>query len=221
MIPVGDNVSAHRLGHEDLERLRDHYDLKGARVIGGFGRLTAQRDFSVAIPILAQAKEKGRRVVLLLIGWMESSNPKFFRQLMDLARRKGVDKQIIVTGQLSSESVSHHLQLADIFLYPEREGISARSTTLMSALSHGLPVVAYEPSCGNAEGFEIPVCGLAPRGDKETLREKAFQFFKELKQDPAKGSPNADFFKRYFTWYEIADQYRQTFFSDLSFKKVA
>jgi glycosyltransferase involved in cell wall biosynthesis len=51
---------------------------------------------------------------------------------------------IIRPGHLTPIQLSHHLQLADILLMPHRLGISAKRTTLMAALEHGIPVVGTD-----------------------------------------------------------------------------
>ena len=77
----------------------------------------------------------------------------------------------------------------------------------MTALAHGLPVVAYEPVRGNFEGYNIPYGVLVPREDEECFIQTAVKFMKDISSDPSGKNANIKYFKDHFSWPRIRDQY--------------
>lgn len=65
-------------------------------------------------------------------------------------------------GFLSAAALSHHLQLADILLMPHAGGISAKRTSLMAALEHGIPVVGTQGVLTDGFFHQLPSLFLAP-----------------------------------------------------------
>jgi glycosyltransferase involved in cell wall biosynthesis len=76
------------------------------------------------------ARRTGRDVTLLMLGadvpTLEGDHP-------------GV--RIVVPGELPAAELSRRLQSADLFLAPLADGVSARRTSVMAAMQHGLPIV--------------------------------------------------------------------------------
>jgi glycosyltransferase involved in cell wall biosynthesis len=74
--------------------------------------------------------------VLLLLG---DGGPAFGDELA--AGDGAIRSRIVAPGWLPSDALSLHLQAADLAVQPYPDGASSRRTTLMAALSHGIPVV--------------------------------------------------------------------------------
>ncbi len=212
MIPVGANISPVEVSQRRLEEFRQQHQLHGARVFGVFGRLAPFRNYPSAIRVLDRAIKNGINARLMLIGCVESSNPALFHELLQLARGLGVDKQLIVTGDLSAEEVSLHLQLVDVFLFPLCDGLSTRNTTVMTAMAHGLPIIFHTPRPGNYDGYRVPFGRSVPIGDEEGFIQSAVYFLKEYAHDSiVKRQANKDYFEKHFSWSSISRQYLEAF----------
>jgi len=210
-VPVGANIEPVRVRPDEIAALRRRYSLNGCKVFGVFGRLSPFRNFLTAIRALERAKQQGLRAALMLIGCVESSNPRLFAELRHLTQELDVETQLVVTGELSAEAVSVHLRLVDVFLFPQRDGISTRNTTAMTALAHDLPVVTYAPTAGNYDGYEIP-CGVhVPVGDEEGFIREAVKFLRATDDRSEGDGANAAYFERHFSWARIADRYIEAF----------
>lgn len=48
---------------------------------------------------------------------------------------------VLRPGHLTASRLSHHLQLSDLLLMPHELGISAKRTSLMAAIEHGVPII--------------------------------------------------------------------------------
>jgi hypothetical protein len=69
---------------------------------------------------------------------------------------------VIRPGHLTPNQLSHHLQIADLLLMPHRLGISAKRTTLMAALEHGIPIVGTHGYLTDAFFHNLPSIQLVP-----------------------------------------------------------
>jgi glycosyltransferase involved in cell wall biosynthesis len=203
-IPVAANICPVPATREAIDELRGRYSLGSKRVFGVFGRLSPWRNYQTAFRVLARARADGLDVVLLMIGNMERSNPGLFQELQALARSLSVNRDVVVTGELPSDAVSLHLRLVDVFLFPQGDGVSTRSTILMSALAHGLPIVAYKPEAGNFDGWNIPCAALVSPGDESGFVSAALRLLESNADDI---SVNAGYYEKHFSWSGIARRY--------------
>ena len=211
VIPVGANIRPIPMTSSEILSLRKHYSLNESRVFGLFGRLSSFRNYPTALYVLKQAKQRGLNAHLMVIGCAESSHPSLFAELMQLAQKLDVERRLIVTGELSTEAVSQHLQLVDLFLFPQTGGISTRNTTVMTALSHGLPVIAYQPPAGNFEGHQIPYGALVPLQDEACFIQIAVEFMKTIHDRPSRKDANVKYFENHFSWPGIGRRYLEAF----------
>jgi glycosyltransferase involved in cell wall biosynthesis len=116
---------------------------------------------------------------LALFGCRESIYPTWLTRLDQHLRQRGRPIQWLLLGNaqkltvplthtiarpgfLSAAALSHHLQLADILLMPHRDGISAKRTSLMAALEHGIPVVGTQGVLTDGFFHQLPSLFLAP-----------------------------------------------------------
>jgi glycosyltransferase involved in cell wall biosynthesis len=115
--------------------------------------------------------------------------------------------RVLSPGWLSSEALSAHLQISDIFLMPHFGGISARRTTLMAAMAHGLPVVGTSGKM--TEPFWSDVSGVALFEERsvESFAEEVSALCRDDGLRLAMGSQNLDYFSRHPTWPTIAAKF--------------
>jgi glycosyltransferase involved in cell wall biosynthesis len=69
------------------------------------------------------------------------------------------------TGYLANADLSRHVASCDLMVQPYPDGVSSRRTSLMVALSHGIPAVGTTGSLTEALWAESGAVALAPAGD--------------------------------------------------------
>ncbi len=207
VIPVGASSLPGEISHDEMQSLRRRLGLEAAKVFVVFGRLSHFRNYAVSLRALASAREKGIPAFLILLGNMRSSNPALYEELSASATKAGIEKYLIETGDLAAGAVSAYLQISDVFLFPQSDGISTRNTTVMSAFAHGLPIAAFEPVPGNFNGYEVPYGSLVQRDNEEEFVRGAVRLLEESRGSEQKKTMNKRYFADHFSWDKIAEKY--------------
>ncbi len=123
---------------EGSARVRAQYASAGVPLIGHFGaydRYLTELMLKL-IPSLLNGQDKPA-VVLLGKGSLELRD-----RLVEL--RPEFFQSVHATGALSAGDISRHISACDVMLQPYQDGVSGRRTSVMTALSHGVPVVTTE-----------------------------------------------------------------------------
>ncbi len=207
VIPVGANILPAEDAWASWESLRARYGIGDGKVFAVFGRLASFRRTGLAVKALAAAREKGIPAWLFLIGGMRHSSPELFAELEKEAGRLGVQDWMIETGELAPAEISRYLAASDVFLFPQIDGISTRSTAALSAMAHGLPIVSFEPYPGNFDGWKIPHAVFTPRADEGAFLREAVHFLSQ-KTDAIKRRENSVYFETHFSRERLARDYR-------------
>lgn len=209
VIPVGSNIEPIFITPEKLTEVRRENLPLGAKIFGIFSRLCPARNFPLALRALKETRRQGIDARLLLLGNVESSNPKYFKQLMLLADNLGVKPYIIATGELSKEDLSVYLRMVDVFIFPQSDGISTRNTALMAALAHGLPILSFKPQPGNFNGFgfNIPCSTLIDKNDEQGFIRSSVECLSKSDNLSVAAQANRDYYYRHFSWPVIAKKY--------------
>lgn len=135
-------------------------------VLAHVGSAGPGRDFGPAFEALRRLRAEGVDARLLLIGRGGNTDIP-----------PGIEGAVTSTGVLEREEVSLALHSADAYVFCEPSGPAAgRKTSLLAALAHGLPVVAYagrDRDSGLRNGENVML--VEPRTDAVTraLRELA------------------------------------------------
>ena len=210
VIPVGNNIPLAAFSEDKRQELIKKYGLAEAKCLGLFGRMAPYRKDALAVRLLARARQEGLNTKLLLIGARESSHP-LFQEMMQLARALKVEDNVIVTGELAEQEVSYHLQLVDVFLFAQNDGISTKSSAVMTALAHDLPLVAFISSRGDFEHENIPCGAFADPGKEEHFVEAGLRLLKQSLKEDLKKNGNSRYFQQSFSWERIAEDYLRAF----------
>jgi glycosyltransferase involved in cell wall biosynthesis len=91
------------------------------------------------------------------------------RGLEDAARRHGVEHHVIFTGYLPEDDVSRLLRAADAAVFPFDAGVTAKSGSLLAALSHGVPTIATSPPGVLDRATEVDGVLRVPPGNTAAL----------------------------------------------------
>ena len=206
-IPVGACVEPINISPEGSVASRKERFPATAKIFGLFSRLSTFRNFPLAVRTLQRARQQDLDAWLYLIGSVELSNPKLFQELMLLADKLQVKPYVIVSGELSKEDLSIQLNMLDVFIFPQTDGISTRNTALMAAMAHGLPVVSFKPQPGNFDNLYIPSGVLVDRGDEQGFIQAAIGFLKNSDNLSKVAYANSDYYYNNFSWPIIAKKY--------------
>ena len=140
LIPVGSNIPIRTIDRQ--KSVIENTPRQKNWTIATLGTGHFWWNYGFALRTISLLRQKGYNVRLVCIGGVEKTNPSYFSELKYSTERLGLNKYVTWTGYREAEDVSSLLYGADIFLFTQINGPSMKSTALMAALSHGLPVVA-------------------------------------------------------------------------------
>src|SRR4051812_7972721 len=191
-LPVGSNLPDMRHAR-DSERARLEIG-EDELVIAAFGTGHPSRrigDVAVAANVAADLHGK---VVVLNLG---AGAPPL--------RVVRASVRVIEPGFLDSASAARHLAAADLFLAPFVDGVSARRTTLMAALQHGLPVIGTDGRLTDDVLRDArQALTLVPVGDHKRLAEAVRWLIRDREERLERGAAGRDLYERHFDWPVIA-----------------
>ena len=140
-IPFGSNIDPNVLQAFDRQTIRSRVGVAEEEILVarfGFVHDIQANLFPELIQAVGQLSRKGFRLKLLLVGREDKLDRE---KIMSLANSIGIGNLILFTGFCSSEDVSRYLASSDIGVQMYPEGACEKRTGLLTALSHGLPVV--------------------------------------------------------------------------------
>lgn len=149
---------------EEVASIRARYATEGGALVGHFGTYGGHvaRALSRLLPRLLSGDYPCCAVLLLGQG-SDRMREELLRTRPDLAAR------VHAAGTLAHDSLSRHLAACDLLLQPYPDGVSARRTSAMAGLAHGLPVVTTKGALTEPLWEESGALALAPAGDDEAL----------------------------------------------------
>jgi glycosyltransferase involved in cell wall biosynthesis len=124
---------------DDISNTRDKYGIPGdARVLVTAGILTRGKNIEILIESLS--KIETRNVYLLIVGdGSTEADLSYKDSLQGLAKKLGVDENVILTGWLEKEEFGKVYIASDLFVLPSlSEGMP---NVLLEALGSGLPCI--------------------------------------------------------------------------------
>lgn len=213
MAPVGSNIKPCPLKADDRERLISKYGLHGYKVFSVLGVMSPRRNYEIGLDILKLVLKRELKFKMMLIGNMGASQSAVVRNFKARAEELKVQHFLIETGHLSAEEVSWHMQLTDVMIFPQIDGISTRSTALMSSLEHGCCIAAYRPVKGNFLQTLPPGIEFADsRGPADFIEKTVRMLAVSGHRD---SSENREFFQKHFSANVISQSYLK-FLKDLN-----
>jgi glycosyltransferase involved in cell wall biosynthesis len=108
---------------------------------------------------------------------------------------------VVAPGRLPPSAVAEHLAAADLYLAPFVDGVSARRTTLMAALQHGLPVVGTDgPLTDTAMREARDALLLTPSRDRDAFAAAARALAADEEQLRRRGKAARRLYETHFDW---------------------
>lgn len=132
-------------------------------VLGHFGKY-GDGTWQLTAQLIARTAELRPEVRFILMGQgSDDARVRLCANAPDLTTR------IIATGTTDHATLSRHLQACHIMLQPYADGATARRTTLMAALSHGIATVTTDGELTEALWRESQAVLLCRAGDVAAL----------------------------------------------------
>lgn len=195
-------------GKKYIEKLRRTWGTgPGEVVVVYFGFINEGKGFDDLLRALAICRDRGLGFRLVCIADLCTKDDAYHAQMWALARELGLRAKIVFTGYLQPERVAEHLGAADLAVLPFNYGASTKRSSLLAALSCGLPVITTgDPSLPSffVDGQNIM---LVPVKDPEALAEAIRKLAGDrvLRLRLRRGAVKLS---RHFNWSDIARQHR-------------
>jgi glycosyltransferase involved in cell wall biosynthesis len=143
---------------------------------------------------------------LALLGGLPTDTPRQ-PAVMALAERAGVAGRIQWTGYLPPRDASCAIAALDVYIHTRDVGASTRSTALVAALAHGVPIVAYRGPETAALFVDGENLLLAPGGSPDALAERVRLVLGSPALRARLSEGARQLYLRHFTWGAIAQQF--------------
>jgi glycosyltransferase involved in cell wall biosynthesis len=205
VIPNGVDVEAFSPRDAD-PALRSRYGLGDAFVFGYVSNLDHPRENQeLLIAATRRLVDRGRRVRCLLVG-----DGRRRPRLEQLARDKGVARQVVFTGAVPHDEVAAHYALLHAFVVPRQDEHASRTVTPLKpyeAMAVGLPlVVADLPALREIVAPDSR--GLAfPPGDEIALADSLERLIDSQDLGPELGRAGREWVVQERTWDRNGPRY--------------
>lgn len=143
VVPSGISLEQHYLRISDQERLKRRRELGIAdedKVLLNLGRLGGEKNLGELIGLFALAREQVGNLKFLIVGDGPARG-----ELEALARKLGVEKDVIFTGMVPPGEVQYYYQLGDVFVSASTS--ETQGLTYIEAAANGLPLLCRQDDC--------------------------------------------------------------------------
>lgn len=205
-VPIAANVEVATIDRNTARQLlRENCNWSDdSVVIVCFGFLHPGKGLETLLPAFRQVFLTHPQARLLILGGVESFNltgedaKKYLVQLQTLVDELDLVQSVHFTDYLNSQSVSHYLTGADIGVLPCDRPVTLNSSSLLTLLAHGLPVVATQSQT-------LPIghpVRLIPPSDIAALASELLQLLNNPDRRSELGKAGIVFGQN-FTWHNI------------------
>jgi 2-polyprenyl-3-methyl-5-hydroxy-6-metoxy-1,4-benzoquinol methylase/glycosyltransferase involved in cell wall biosynthesis len=175
-----------------VAQVRARYATNGTHLVGHFG---AYNDYltDVMSELLPSLLNGEGDLSMLLLGRgsielrdrLKSSYPQ-------------LSGKVHATGELASDEVSKHVSACDVMLQPYQDGVSGRRTSVMTALSHSVPVVTTAAKATETCWMQSGAVRPAQIDDFNTLTQSVKNLLNEERLRASSGNLGRDFYLKQF-----------------------
>jgi len=204
-IPIGSNIDVYKQDRAERESFLKKLKLDSKTlVISFFGFVHKNKGLEVLLRAMAELKNTGYSVYLILIADLNTKDVPYHREIQNLIDSLEIKDSIYLTGYCNTTEASKCLSISEICVLPFLDGVTLRRGTLMAAFSHSLPVITtrskkYVPK----EFVDRANIFLVPANDIRALKE-AIRLLGEDSRLREKLKDGAKELSKKFSWEGIA-----------------
>lgn len=177
----------------------------------------AARGRPVRLVMFGRAGGMDCRLLVRLVSWLGASREGVVLRWLGRSREEMLHvwqtrcglplERVEFHERAPLSSVSHLLSGSDLFLAPNDDGVSTRSTTLVAALAHGLPVVGTDGVSTDDDLRRTGACELVGCGDADGFVVTVERLLADAARRRAMSDAARALFEARFAWPRIADAY--------------
>ena len=112
----------------------------------------------------------------------------------------------IEMNYLPENFISYWFQIADIFLVPHIEGLSAKRSSVMTAMQHGLPIIGTKGIMNDTFWNKIEGIKLIEKDEVKIILEYFIKLINDKDYREFLGKNNKDYYISNFSWNIIANK---------------
>jgi len=202
-IPVGASIQPVTPFEPDGNPRREALTAEDGVTVGDLSPLSVGKRPEDLVAVLSSL---GSRAHLTLLGGLQADQHRR-EWFMQRAATAGVAGRVRWSGPLAPAGLSRSLSALEVYVHTHTAGASTRSTTLASALAHGLPVVAYRGPETSAVFVDGENMLLAPRGDVGALVRGVHRLLDSPDLRTRLSIGARDLYLRHLTWDSIARRF--------------
>ena len=177
------------------------------RRLGVFSMLRRGRHFDAMIDAFEIVHQRHPDTELVLIGDFGTDASQPYRALKEHIARSPVAQHVRLTGALPLWRVAEEVAALDVYLFPDENGASTRSSTLPIALGSGVPVIA---TCGADTATDFFVDGqniiFIPNLGAPALAAAALRVLEEPSWAAKLSLGGRLLYEQHLSWPVIAEQ---------------
>jgi glycosyltransferase involved in cell wall biosynthesis len=149
----------------------------GAPLVAFFGFFHPVKALDRLIASVAQLRETWPEVRLLLLGGVESHSvnasaaQELLRRLDETITDTGMTGRVHITGYLPDAEISRLLGASDVAAFPFNDGVTSKSSSVLTAFALGVPVIATAPPGVISAPVELDGVLRVPPRDTAALTE--------------------------------------------------
>lgn len=191
-LPIPNNIKPQLISQEGKKQLLEKLEIPTKQIILTlFGCSTSIRqDWVTTLDNYLHAK--GFNITWLLLGDAKSIKVTF-------------QNPVVRPGYLTPEQLSHHLQISDLLLMPHEFGVSAKRTSLMSALEHGIPVVGTDGRLTDSFLRKLPSIFLAPDSDYSVFQQQVLNTISRRANLHKPIEDTQDYYHKNLSWSAVTN----------------
>ena len=136
-LPIGNSIPVVKTSPGEIEKRKNKIDFSAGWLGCCFGLYHADKNYETALSSL----KNFQNITLVILGG--TRNP-YAEKLKNQVEAEGLSRRVYFLFNLSKQEVSQWFQACDFFLLTDIRGPSARKSSWIAALAHGLPVLAEQ-----------------------------------------------------------------------------
>lgn len=158
VIPIGSNISSDTPleYQQNKEKWRQQHGLATQKpVIAYFGYISHTKGLETLIKAFAQLKMDTQLLLIAERKAQDSNYASYFETIDNLIKENHLEDKVFWTGFATEAEVAAYLQSSIVAVLPFDDGASLRRTSLIAALTNGVPTISTQPaSATEAQGLK-------------------------------------------------------------------